>query len=155
MTATTPQIELDELRTLFLFESLTDDVLQWVAERAQVRVFDADVVVFAEGEPSDALWVLLDGGLSLTKHADGEDVVINETTYRGAYSGATRAYATGHPQDLQSTLRTTGGQPGKVKLTWSMSRKLTSTSSRRRAPACRAPSLPTARSRPFEPDPAG
>jgi signal transduction histidine kinase len=107
MTATTPQIGLDELRTLFLFESLRDEDLQWIAERAEVRVFDADVVVFAEGEPAEALYVLLDGGLLLTKHADGEDVVINKTTYRGAYSGATRAYATGHPEDYPTSMRTT------------------------------------------------
>jgi signal transduction histidine kinase len=107
MTATTPQVGLDELRTLFLFESLRDEDLQWIADHAEVRVFDGDAVVFAQGDPSDALYVLLDGGLRLTKHADGEDVLINETTYRGAYSGATRAYATGHPQDYQTTLRTT------------------------------------------------
>ena len=107
MTATTPQVGLDELRTLFLFESLRDEDLQWIADRAEVRVFDGDAVVFAQGEASDALYVLLDGGLRLTKHADGEDVLINETTYRGAYSGATRAYATGHPQEYQTTLATT------------------------------------------------
>ena len=107
MTATTPQIDVPELRTLFLFESLADETLQWRADRAEVRVFDADVVVFAQGEVSDALYVLLEGGLLLTKHADGEDVVINETTHHGAYSGATRAYATGHPQEYQTTLRTT------------------------------------------------
>jgi signal transduction histidine kinase len=106
-SGTTPQIGLDELRTLFLFESLRDEDLQWIADHAEVRVFDGDAVVFAQGEPSDALYVLLDGGLRLTKHADGEDVLINETTHRGAYSGATRAYATGHPQDYQTTLRTT------------------------------------------------
>jgi signal transduction histidine kinase len=106
MTATTPKIGLDELRTLFLFESLREEDLQWIADRAEVRVFDGDAVVFAQGDPSDALYVLLDGGLLLTKHHDGEDVVINETTYRGAYTGATRAYATGHPQDYQTTLRT-------------------------------------------------
>ncbi|MBB3674421.1 ATP-binding protein [Modestobacter versicolor] len=107
MTATTPQVDIAELRTLFLFESLGDPELQWVAERAEVRVFDGDVVVFAEGEPADALYMLLDGGLLLTKHADGEDVVINDTTFRGAYSGAVRAYATGHPEEYQTTLRTT------------------------------------------------
>jgi signal transduction histidine kinase len=107
MTATTPQVGLDELRTLFLFESLGDEDLQWIADHAEVRVFDGDAVVFAQGEVSDALYVLLDGGLRLTKHADGEDVLINETSHRGAYSGATRAYATGHPQDYQTTLRTT------------------------------------------------
>jgi signal transduction histidine kinase len=103
----TPHVDVDELRTLFLFESLREEDLRWIAERAEVRVFDGDVVVFTEGEPSDALYVLLDGGLLLTKHADGEDVVINDTTHRGAYSGATRAYATGHPQEYQTTLRTT------------------------------------------------
>ncbi|WP_369139026.1 ATP-binding protein [Modestobacter versicolor] len=112
MTATTPQlgspgISTDELRTLFLFESLRDEDLQWIADRAEVRVFDGDTVVFAQNDPSDALYVLLDGGLRLTKTADGEDVLINETTHRGAYSGATRAYATGHPQEYQSTLSTT------------------------------------------------
>src|SRR4051812_36877660 len=106
-SGTTPQIGLDELRTLFLFESLRDEDLQWIADHAEVRVFGGEAVVFAQGDPSDALYVLLDGGLRLTKHADGEDVLINETTYRGAYSGATRAYATGHPQDYQTTLRTT------------------------------------------------
>src|SRR4051795_13771337 len=106
MTATTPQIDVAELRTLFLFESLSESDLQWIADRAQVRVFGAGVVVFSQGDESDALYVLLDGGLLLTKHADGEDVVINETRYPGAYSGATRAYATGHPQEFQTPLRT-------------------------------------------------
>jgi hypothetical protein len=43
MTATTPQIGLDELRTLFLFESLRDEDLQWIADHAEVRVFDGRV----------------------------------------------------------------------------------------------------------------
>jgi signal transduction histidine kinase len=107
MTAATSKLDPAELRTLFLFESLADAELRWVADRGQVRVFDADVVVFAEGEPADALFVLLDGGLLLTTHADGEDVVINDTTHRGAYSGAVRAYATGHPEEYPTTMRTT------------------------------------------------
>ena len=107
MTATTPQISTAELRTLFLFESLGEAELAWTAERADIRVFDADVVVFSEGQPAESLYVLLEGGLLLTKHADGEDVVINDTTHRGSYSGATRAYATGAPEDYPTTMRTT------------------------------------------------
>jgi signal transduction histidine kinase len=107
MTATAPQIDIGELRTLFLFESLAETDLQWIAERAEVRVFDRDVVVFTEGEPAEALYALLDGGLRLTRHADGEDIVINDTNQRGAYAGAVRAYAAGHPQEYQTTLRTT------------------------------------------------
>ncbi|MCZ2830722.1 ATP-binding protein [Modestobacter sp. VKM Ac-2986] len=107
MTTSTPQISTAELRTLFLFESLGEAELAWTAERADIRVFDADVVVFSEGQPAESLYVLLEGGLLLTKHADGEDVVINDTTHRGSYSGATRAYATGAPEEYPTTMRTT------------------------------------------------
>jgi signal transduction histidine kinase len=107
MTAAASRIEPAELRSLFLFESLRDEDLRWIADRAEVRVYDTDVVVFAENQPAEAIYVLLDGGLLLTRHADGEDVVINDTAHRGAYAGAVRAYAKGHPQDYQSTLRTT------------------------------------------------
>jgi signal transduction histidine kinase len=97
----------EELRTLFLFESLDEPDLQWVADRAEVRVYDAEAVVFAEDQPAEALFVLMEGGLLLTRHSDGEDVVINETSHRGAYAGAVRAFANGHPQDYQTTLRAT------------------------------------------------
>jgi signal transduction histidine kinase len=107
MTTTAPHMDVAELRTLFLFESLGEPVLQWTAEHAEIRVFDADAVVFTEGQPADALYVLLEGGLLLTKHADGEDVVINDTSHRGAYSGAVRAYATGSPEEYMTTMRTT------------------------------------------------
>ncbi|MGY1839711.1 MULTISPECIES: sensor histidine kinase [unclassified Modestobacter] len=107
MTSTSPRVGIDELRSLFLFESLDDDVLAWLAERAEVRVFDADAVVFAEDEPAEALFVLLEGTLLLTKHATGEDVVINETSHRGSYSGAVRAFTAGPPQRYQSSMRTT------------------------------------------------
>jgi signal transduction histidine kinase len=107
MTAAAPQIDVAELRSLFLFESLRDEDLQWIADRAEVRVYDTDVVVFAENRPAEAIYVLLDGGLLLTRHADGEDIVINDTAHRGAYAGAVRAYAKGHSQDYQTTLRTT------------------------------------------------
>ena len=100
-------VALDELRTLFLFESLDDEALHWLSGRSEVRVYDADTVVFAEGEPAEALYMLLDGELLLTKHAGDEDVVINRTSHRGAYSGAVRAFASGPPEIYQTTLRTT------------------------------------------------
>jgi signal transduction histidine kinase len=107
MTTTTPRPTVDELRSLFLFESLDDATLQWLSERAEVRVYDAGAVVFAGDEPAEALFVLMDGGLEMTKHAGGEDVLINETTHRGAYAGAVRAFATGAPQAYQTSLRAT------------------------------------------------
>jgi signal transduction histidine kinase len=107
MTTTTPHPTVDELRSLFLFESLDDATLQWLSERTEVRVYDADAVVFAGDEPAEALFVLLEGELSMTKHAGGEDVLINQTSHRGSYAGATRAFATGAPESYQTTLRAT------------------------------------------------
>ena len=88
MSTTTP----DELRTLFLFEALTDEQLQWIAERGEVRTYDAGAAVFREGEPADALYVLLTGRLRMLRKVSGEDLLINETDHRGAYMGAVRAY---------------------------------------------------------------
>lgn len=88
-------VDTAELRSLFLFERLSEEQLAWIAARAEVRAFDTGAVVYREGEPADALWVLLDGGLRLSRWAAGEHVTTNETSHRGAYAGAVRAYAGG------------------------------------------------------------
>ncbi len=93
----------DELRTLFLFEDLTEEQLDWLAERGEVRAYDAGAVVYREGEPAEALWVLLRGGLRLSRLIGGDEVTINETDYRGAYAGATRAYV----EDAEAVYATT------------------------------------------------
>ena len=88
----------ETLRTLFLFEHLADEQLSWLAEHGEVRAFDSAAPVYREGEPADALWVLLEGGVRLSRALGGDDVVIGETTHRGAYAGATRAYVE-QPED--------------------------------------------------------
>ena len=45
----------DDLRTLFQFEHLDDEALTWLADRGEVRAYDAGAVVYREGEPADAL----------------------------------------------------------------------------------------------------
>src|SRR6202034_2801830 len=51
---------IDELRTLFLFEKLTDDQLRWLCERGHVQLFEPGTV-YAEGAPATCFYVLLDG----------------------------------------------------------------------------------------------
>lgn len=87
-------IDLEELRTLFLFEGMNPEQLAEVAASCEVRAYPAGSTIYRAGEPSIALWVLLDGTLRLVRHADGEEVVVNETDYRGSYAGAVRAFAT-------------------------------------------------------------
>ena len=42
---------VDELRTLFLFEKLSEDQLQWLCERGHVELLEPGTV-YAEGAPA-------------------------------------------------------------------------------------------------------
>ena len=50
----------DELRTLFLFEELTAEQLDWISANGHVLAVEPGVV-FREGEPATCCYVLLDG----------------------------------------------------------------------------------------------
>src|SRR5690349_14019866 len=50
-----------ELRTLFLFEKLTDDQLTWIAEHGCVQHVAAGQLVLTEGEPAESFFMLLSG----------------------------------------------------------------------------------------------
>ena len=90
-------IGIEELRTLFLFEGLSDDQLTWIDERSTTRTYGEGAVVYREGEPSEAVLVLLSGRIRMSRTVAGEEIVIVETDHRGAYSGAVRAYVTRVP----------------------------------------------------------
>jgi signal transduction histidine kinase len=89
---TVTRLSTEELRTLFLFEDLTDEQLQWIADRGEVRTYDAGMTVYREAEPAQYLFILLSGGLLMSRSVQGEDVTVVETRHRGAYSGAMRAF---------------------------------------------------------------
>ena len=82
---------IDELRTLFLFEKLTDDQLRWLCERGHVEVLPAGPV-FAEGAPAECFYVLLEGTVVMSRRVGPDDVETGRTSQRGAYSGAWLAY---------------------------------------------------------------
>jgi signal transduction histidine kinase len=88
----TERISAGELKTLFLFETLTDEQLTWLAERGSVEVYPAGATVFAEGGRAEAFYVLLSGALALSRKVQQDDVETARTDQRGAYMGATRAY---------------------------------------------------------------
>ena len=86
-----------ELKTLFLFESLTDEQLAWLARRGTVQDFPARATVFAEGEPAEGFFMLLSGTLALSRRVQQDDVETNRTDQRGVYMGATQAYLPDDP----------------------------------------------------------
>jgi signal transduction histidine kinase len=97
----------DELRTLFLFESLNDDQLDWLAERGRVVEYPPGATIHAEGAPSSCFMVLLAGMLSMAKRVQGGEIELFRTDYYGAYMGAFDAYITdsGLPKVYLSTCR--------------------------------------------------
>jgi signal transduction histidine kinase len=83
--------DVDELRTLFLFEKLTEDQLRWLCERGRVALLDPGPV-FAEGSPATCFYVLLEGTIAMSRRVGTDDIEVNRTSQRGAYAGAFSAY---------------------------------------------------------------
>jgi signal transduction histidine kinase len=96
-----------ELRTLFLFEKLTDEQLGCLCREGRVEVIEPGQV-FTEGEPATCFYVLLEGTIVLSRNVRGDDIEINRTSQRGVYAGAFRAYAGERvPQVYTNSLRVT------------------------------------------------
>ncbi len=81
-----------ELKTLFLFEKLTDDQLAWIAEHGCTMHAPAGSVVIREGDPAELFLVLLSGTIALTRRVGQDDVRTTRTEQRGVYLGAVQAY---------------------------------------------------------------
>jgi signal transduction histidine kinase len=95
----------EELRTLFLFEKLSDDQLSWLCQHGHVQEFEPGPV-FAEGDPATCFYVLLDGKLVLSRRVGADDVEINRTSYRGSYAGAFTSYMGDRvPQTYSQSMR--------------------------------------------------
>ena len=88
----TGRLTREELRTLFLFEALSDDQLDLLREHGRVETRAAGTVVFREGEPATCFFVLLHGTIAMSRTVHGDEVEVNRTEQRGVYSGATQAY---------------------------------------------------------------
>ena len=95
-------LPVDELRTLFLFDALTDEQLAWLAGRGWVSRAPAGTVVFAEGDRAERFFVLLTGTIALSRRVGPGNVEITRTDQRGVYGGATQAYL--HGVDIGRTL---------------------------------------------------
>jgi signal transduction histidine kinase len=97
---------IDELRTLFLFEALSEEQLEWLCRYGRVETFDPGWV-HREGDPARNFYVLLEGSIVLTRLVGGDDVEVVRSEQRGSYTGAWSAYLGDRiPQVYQNSLRT-------------------------------------------------
>ncbi|GAA4929963.1 ATP-binding protein [Actinoplanes utahensis] len=96
-----------ELRTLFLFEKLTDDQLAWLAEHGCTMRVPGGGLVLREGDPATSFFVLLTGTITLTRRVGQDEVTTVRTEQRGVYMGATQAYLRddGIPRTYQASMR--------------------------------------------------
>ncbi|MGH3422497.1 MAG: cyclic nucleotide-binding domain-containing protein, partial [Streptosporangiaceae bacterium] len=81
----------EELRSLFLFEKLSDDQLAWLCGNGRVELFEPGPV-YAEGDPATCFYVLLNGTVVMTRTVGGDQVEVGRTSTAGVYSGAFTAY---------------------------------------------------------------
>ncbi|MGB8387226.1 ATP-binding protein [Mycobacterium sp.] len=93
--------EPDELRTLFLFEALTNEQLAMLCADGHIETFQPGPIC-VEGEPATCFYVLIDGELTMSKLSGGQDIETNRTSQRGVYCGAWQAF-TGEQQQAYST----------------------------------------------------
>lgn len=101
----------DELRTLFLFEHLSDDQLDTLCQAGSIETFPAGPIV-TEGDPATCFYVMLDGELVMSKRSGGVDIQTNRTSLRGVYFGAWSAYIPGEEHIYEASVRLT--KPSRV-----------------------------------------
>ena len=96
-----------ELRTLFLFEKLTDDQLAWLCSHGHVEQVEPGPL-YTEGEPAESLYVLLDGELVMSRRVGADDIETGRTSSVGVYAGAFMAYLGDRvPQVYNNSVRVT------------------------------------------------
>ena len=96
-----------ELKTLFLFEKLSGEQLDWIAEHGCTLRAPAGSLVCREGDPAEQFFVLLSGTVQLFRTIGQDEVAINRTEQRGVYMGATQAYLRddGVPRTYSASMR--------------------------------------------------
>ncbi len=79
------------VRSLFLFETLSDEQLDWVCREGRIEHVEPGPV-YREGEPATCFYVLVEGEVVLSGRASGDEVDISRTSQRGVYAGAWQSY---------------------------------------------------------------
>jgi signal transduction histidine kinase len=83
---------VDDLRSLSLFDGLTDDQLAELAEGGTEVRFQPGVVLFREGEHADYWWVLIEGTIDLLRRVGPEETVVRTMDVPGWWAGGFRAF---------------------------------------------------------------
>ncbi|HEX5906118.1 MAG TPA: ATP-binding protein [Propionibacteriaceae bacterium] len=112
----------DELRSLSIFDGLTDDQLTDLIKGGAEVPIEPGVDLFHEGDHADFWWVLIEGAINLIRHVGREDTVVARMDVPGRWAGGFRAWdehgtylATGRGASIGRVLRV----PAEVLRDWS------------------------------------
>jgi signal transduction histidine kinase len=106
ITEGTQRLPAQALRNLFLFEKLSDEQLQWLAQHGWVIEGPSGATVLAEGAPAELFIVLLSGTITMSRRVGQDDVETVRTDQVGVYAGAMQAYvADPAAQTYNATIR--------------------------------------------------
>ncbi len=85
-------MHVDDLRSLSIFDGLTNDQLaDLITGGTEVRI-EPGVDLFREGEYADFWWVLIEGAIDLIRHVGREDSVVARMDVPGRWAGGFRAW---------------------------------------------------------------
>jgi signal transduction histidine kinase len=102
-----PVCDPDELRSLFLFTKLNDEQLTELCQIGHIEIIGPGSV-YAEGEPAQWFYVLIDGETVISRKVGVDDIEVNRTSQRGVYGGAFQAYLGDRlPQVYTNSMRAT------------------------------------------------
>jgi signal transduction histidine kinase len=96
----------DELRTLFLFESLSDEQLATLCANGHIATYEPGPICI-EGDPATCFYVLIEGELVMSKRSGGDDIETNRTSQRGVYCGAWSAFDPNEEHQYEASVRVT------------------------------------------------
>jgi signal transduction histidine kinase len=85
-------MHIDDLRSLSIFDGLTNDQLaDLITVGTEVRI-EPGVDLFREGEYADFWWLLIDGAIDLIRRVGREDSVVARMDVPGRWAGGFRAW---------------------------------------------------------------
>ena len=118
-------VSLADLRTITLFDGLSDDQLRELLAAGTVLTFEPGEELFREGRPAEHWWVLLSGGISLVRRAGREETRVATMDTPGRWAGGFRAWdphgvylATGRGATAGRVLRVPAGRLGELADAW-------------------------------------
>jgi signal transduction histidine kinase len=65
------QPTIEELRKVIALSDLPDDHLQWILDHSEYREFEDGTVIIRTGEPTEVMWILLEGKISFYRDFNG------------------------------------------------------------------------------------